>query len=144
MHHQLIHYFIGRHSLMAGLIIWRFEGRLFSTLTHLLKKDFVTFRPFFKKMQFFFIFFILKKDFRHSLLNTAADRWGLLRGRWGLLGVAGGVAGLQVLLNKLQLNITKFTNFRPKMAAFSLKTFRLFFNFAFSLFLLVISCDLLS
>ena len=28
----------------------------------------------------------------------------------------------QVLLNKLQLNITKFTNFRPKMAAFSLKT----------------------
>ena len=31
----------------------------------------------------------------------------------------------QVLLNKLQLNITKFTNFRPKMEAFSLKTFRL-------------------
>ena len=33
----------------------------------------------------------------------------------------------QVLLNKLQLNIIKFTNFRPKMAAFSLKTFRLLF-----------------
>ena len=32
----------------------------------------------------------------------------------------------QVLLNKLQLNITEFTNYRPKMAAFSLKTFRLF------------------
>ena len=114
---------------MAGLIIWSFEGRLFSTLTHLLKKDFVTFRPFFKKMQFFFIFFILKKDFRHSLLNTAADRWGLLRGRWGPLGAARGrwgVAGLQVLLNKLQLNITKITNSRPKMTAFSLKTFRLF------------------
>ena len=33
----------------------------------------------------------------------------------------------QVLHNKLQLNIIKFTNCRPKMAAFSLKTFRLFF-----------------
>ena len=71
--------FLGRHSLMAGLIVWSFEGRLFSTLTHLLKKDFVTFRPFFKKMQFFFIFFILKKDFRHLLLHT--DR-GPLGGSW--------------------------------------------------------------
>ena len=33
----------------------------------------------------------------------------------------------KVLNNKLQLNITKFTNHSPKMAAFSLKTFRLFF-----------------
>ena len=32
---------------MAGLIFWSFEGRLSSSLTHLLKKDFVTFRPFF-------------------------------------------------------------------------------------------------
>ena len=34
----------------------------------------------------------------------------------------------QVLLNKQQINIIKFTNFRPKMAAFSLKTFRLYQN----------------
>ena len=32
----------------------------------------------------------------------------------------------QVILNKLQLNITKFTNFRLKVDAFSLKTFILF------------------
>ena len=32
----------------------------------------------------------------------------------------------KVLLNKLQLNIIEFTNYRHKMAAFSLKTFRLF------------------
>ena len=32
----------------------------------------------------------------------------------------------QVLPNKLQLNMIKLTNCRPKMAAFSLKTFRLF------------------
>ena len=38
--------------------------------------------------------------------------------------------GLQrVLPNKLQLNITEFTNLRPKMAAYSLKTFRLFLKF---------------
>ena len=42
----------------------------------------------------------------------------------------------QVLLNKLQLNIIKFKNFRPKMAAFSLKTFSLLFLASFLALLL--------
>ena len=34
----------------------------------------------------------------------------------------------------VQLHITKFTNFRPKMAAFSLKIFRLLFTYLVSIF----------
>ena len=75
---------------MAGLIIWSFEGRLFSTLTHLLKKDFVTFRPFFKKMQFFFNFLHSQKGLQTFItqhccgpLGAAEGPLGAARGRWG-------------------------------------------------------------
>ena len=75
-----------------------------------------------------------------ALLGTSGHQQALVgtgwtaRRRWVWLGGAGrhwpGDVGLQtfkqVLNNKLQLNITQFTNHRPKMATFSLKTFRLF------------------
>ena len=60
---------------MAGLIVWSFEGRLFSSLTHLLKKDFVTFRPFFHLHHF-------KKGHR--------GRPGVMGGDRGRLGETGG------------------------------------------------------
>ena len=44
---------LGRHSLMADLMIWIFEGRLFSTLGCFPEKGFCDFQKSFKKMQIF-------------------------------------------------------------------------------------------
>ena len=68
---------------------------------------------------------------RGKLGETKGTAWALLSNLQLVPGRDNiGDVGLwtfkQVLLNKQQLNIIKFTNFRPKMAAFSLKTFRLF------------------
>ena len=45
------------------------------------------------------------------------------------------------LINYLQLNITEFTNFRPKMVTFSLKTFRLSFNNMKNILLVIFDTD---
>ena len=45
-------YFLGRHSLMADLMIWIFEGQLFSSLRCFLKKDFMTFGHLLKRRNF--------------------------------------------------------------------------------------------
>ena len=44
---------LGRHSLMADLMIWIFEGQLFSTLGCFPEKGFCDFQKSFKKMQIF-------------------------------------------------------------------------------------------
>ena len=64
---------------------------------------------------------------QHRPATPSSAQYQLVPGRDNI-GDVGLQTFKQVLLNKLQLNIIKFTNFRPKMAAFSLKTFRLFFN----------------
>ena len=71
---------------MAGLIVWSFEGRLFSSLTHLLKKDFVSFRPFFHL---------------HHFKKGHWGRPGVMGGDRGRLGETKGTAG--ALLSNLQL-----------------------------------------
>ena len=46
-------HFLGRHSLMADLMIWIFEGQLFSTLGCFPEKGFCDFQKSYKKMQIF-------------------------------------------------------------------------------------------
>ena len=77
-----------------------------------------------------FVCIIFKKDFRHCLACSSIVLWCtkyylLLLVIWNWFMKVILQTFKQVLLNKLQLNITEFTNFRPKMVAFSLKTFRL-------------------
>ena len=95
--------FLGRHSLMAGLIVWSFEGQLFSTLTHLLKRILLLSDLFLKRCIFFhflhsqkglltFITFFICFSFTSFIKGVTRSHRGSpgeTRGDWGrLLGPA--------------------------------------------------------